>query len=197
MYQPAAKLEFVRRYCPPQKGWIVFVDIDPSEEGKTGGKRKTAEARKRQREIVADAERVRNDFAELDVTVGGSRTEWFTGHDLPMIEGDRDIIAFHKATHRCLIAEVEGESSGQPEQKVYKAVGQIVVAGSVRLIAPWTIIRVIVVTERKMRGFLSKCTELERLDVTGLSLSAKAGDDEWLFGGRSIGSLESVEDHIK
>jgi hypothetical protein len=45
-----------------------------------------------------------------------------------MIEGDRDIVAFYKATHRCLIAEVEGKSSGQPEQKVYRAIGQILAA---------------------------------------------------------------------
>jgi hypothetical protein len=41
MFQLAVKLAFVKRYCNPQKGWEVFVDIDPSEEGRTGGGRKT------------------------------------------------------------------------------------------------------------------------------------------------------------
>lgn len=33
MFQPRVKLEFVRRYCAPEAGWSVCVDIDPSEEG--------------------------------------------------------------------------------------------------------------------------------------------------------------------
>ena len=39
MFQPRVKLEFVRRYCAPEAGWRVCVDIDPSEEGWTGSKR--------------------------------------------------------------------------------------------------------------------------------------------------------------
>jgi len=36
MFQPRVKLEFVRRHCVPEAGWKVYVDIDPSEEGRTG-----------------------------------------------------------------------------------------------------------------------------------------------------------------
>jgi hypothetical protein len=44
--------------------------------------------------------------------------------DLPHVTGDADVIAFN-TRHRCdLIAKVEGETSGQPEQKLYKAIGQ-------------------------------------------------------------------------
>ena len=40
MFQAHAKVEFVHRYIPPRAGWAVLVDLDPSEEGRTGGKRK-------------------------------------------------------------------------------------------------------------------------------------------------------------
>ena len=41
MFQPRVKLEFARRYCAPKAGWSVCVDIDPSEEGRTGTKRES------------------------------------------------------------------------------------------------------------------------------------------------------------
>ena len=47
MFQPRVKLEFVGRYCAPQDGWCVCVDIDPSEEGRTGTERESHTARKR------------------------------------------------------------------------------------------------------------------------------------------------------
>jgi hypothetical protein len=59
MFQPRVKLEFVRRYCAPTNGWCVCVDIDPSEEGRTGSKRETVASRKRQIDMQADAPRVR------------------------------------------------------------------------------------------------------------------------------------------
>ena len=56
MFQPQVKYEFVRRYCSPEQGWCVFVDIDGSEEGRTGGKREGDEApAKRQREMQEGA----------------------------------------------------------------------------------------------------------------------------------------------
>jgi hypothetical protein len=41
------KLHFIERFCNPTEGWTVFVDIDPSEEGLTGGQRRAEEARLR------------------------------------------------------------------------------------------------------------------------------------------------------
>lgn len=38
MIQPVAKLRFVERYCHPAEGWSVFVDVDASEEGRTGSR---------------------------------------------------------------------------------------------------------------------------------------------------------------
>ena len=182
MYQPRAKLEFVRRYCSPQEGWLVFVDIDPSEEGRTGGIRKSKGAREREMEMRRDALRVREELGRLGITPGGDRKEWFQRHGVPLVDGDRDIVAFHKATHRCLIAEIEAESSGQPEQKVYKAVGQVLVAGGVALSAPWTVARIIVVSGERMRVVLKKCRELHRLGISGLMLADDSAADAWIFG---------------
>ena len=182
MFQPAAKLEFVRRYCSPQDEWLVFVDIDPSEEGRTGGNRKSTGARERQMEMRRDVLRVREEFGKLGITPGGDRKEWFHKYGVPVVGGDRDVVAFHMGRYRCLIAEVEGESSGQPEQKVYKAVGQILVAGNITLPAPWTVDRIIVASGVKMRAVLKKCCELERLGISGLMLADDSADDAWIFG---------------
>jgi len=59
------------------------------------------------------------------VTVG-DRKGWCHSQGLPYLEGDPDIVAYDQSGMRCLIVEVEGASSGQPEQKLYKAIGQIV-----------------------------------------------------------------------
>ena len=70
MFQPRVKLEFIKRYCAPQNGWCVYVDIDPAEEGRTGGTPKTKEASERREKMQADAKCVRKVFKELHVTVG-------------------------------------------------------------------------------------------------------------------------------
>src|SRR5262245_43448903 len=95
MFQPRVKLEFVRRYISPADGWRVFVDIDPSEEGLTGGPRSNDEAELRRCRMKDDASGVRADFQKLGVTVGGKRRKWFDAHRLPHILGDRDIVALH------------------------------------------------------------------------------------------------------
>jgi hypothetical protein len=130
MFQPAVKLNFVRRYCNPEQGWKVSVDIDASEEGWTEGARKTEHAKRRTREMRLDADRVRKVFKKMGVQVGGSRGEWAKRHGFPLVDGDRDVIAFHRKRRVCLIAEAEGTSSGQPETKLYKAIGQLVTAAS-------------------------------------------------------------------
>ena len=40
----------MRRYCRPKAGWRVCVDIDPSEEGRTGSKREKRDSLERQRQ---------------------------------------------------------------------------------------------------------------------------------------------------
>jgi hypothetical protein len=92
MFQPRVKLEFVRRYCPPQKGWRVCVDIDASEEGRTGGTRMSEESIRRQEEMQKDADEVRKELAGLGVQVGG-RKEWCKKENLRRIKGDVDLVA--------------------------------------------------------------------------------------------------------
>src|SRR6266849_6973646 len=130
MFQPRVKLAFVQRYCQPRDGWRVFTDSDGSEEGRTGGERKKPESVARQLEMERDAKEVRRLFSEIGVHVGKKGENWkrVFGRMLPCIEGDRDIIAVHPERQVLVVVEVEGVSSGQPEQKLYKAIGQIVLA---------------------------------------------------------------------
>lgn len=185
MFQPAAKREFIQRYCDPQQGWIVFVDIDASEEGKTGGKRRTREARERQKLMQKDAARVRATLQKIGVQAGGSKRTWLQAHDLPIIVGDRDIIAFNTSTKTCLIAEVEGQSSGQPEQKLYKAIGQLVMAIGGALPEGWQMKFVLVVFGERIGAHLDRAGALAKLGISGLQLAKNPAADRWVFG-RSI-----------
>ena len=180
MFQPEVKLEFVRRYCPPKDGWMVSVDIDASEEGRTGGERTTEEARRVQRQMRADGERVRREFKRLEVTVG-KRAEWFERRALPPIIGDRDVVAFHAADKICLIAEVEGSSSGQPEQKLYKAIGQLVMAASSAELPGWRRALVLVVHGEKIAVLLSRAEAIKQLGISALVLAKTPTDDRWSF----------------
>src|SRR5688572_11840966 len=131
MFQPRVKLAFVERYCHPSAGWQVFVDIDASEEGRTGVW-KTPEALERRTSMQRDVKLVRVQLDKIGVQVGERSSKWrkVLGRDFPSLDGDRDIIAVHEGKKLLLVVEVEGESSGQPEQKLYKAIGQAVVAAS-------------------------------------------------------------------
>jgi hypothetical protein len=197
MFQPRVKLEFIRRYCNPATGWKVFVDIDPSEEGRTGGERQTDEARRRQLAMREDAETVRERLRALDVTVGGSRRDWHLSCELPLIDhgdrvidhgdrvidhGDRDIVAVHNRMRSYLIAEVEGASSGQPEQKLYKAIGQVVLAASQPICKGWSRTLCVVVHGESIAGKLRSAKALAQLGVAALHLTPIVRKDEWLFG---------------
>jgi hypothetical protein len=175
MFQPRVKLEFVRRYCSPQKGWRVCVDIDASEEGRTGGGRVTEESIRRQEEMQRSAKEVRKGLVELGVQIG-SRKAWCDEHGLHYIKGDVDIVAYRD--NRCIIAEVEGESSGQPEQKLYKAVGQMVRTVG-RLPAGLDCHCVVVVYGEAIRAQLGEMHALDKLGIAGLALG---NTDRWLFG---------------
>ena len=188
MFQPEVKLEFVRRYCPPSDGWEVFVDIDASEEGRTGGERKTPEAEKRREEMQTAGERVRKALAKLGVQVGGSRTEWLVAVGaaelselFPCVTTDRDIVALHLKRRHLLVVEVEGASSGQPEQKLYRAIGQLVLAVAETGSKVWESAYVLVVYGEEMARHLQKAVMLQKLGISALRLSRKPEEDKWLF----------------
>lgn len=182
MFQPRVKLEFVHRYCSPQKGWKVFVDIDPAEEGRAGGGHKRPEALEYQKQMMDDAVKVRAEFQQLGATVGGSRASWYHMHHLPKLEGDRDIVAFHPEKKLCIIAEAEGVSSSQPEQKVYKAIGQIVMAVSKCSLNNWKQMFVLVVHGENITKHLKQAYALEKLGVAAISINQDITCDRWLFG---------------
>lgn len=166
------------------------MDIDASEEGRTGGERKTNEARQRQKQMEDDAIRVRRAFEKLSVTVGGNRAEWFAQYALPKIEGDRDIMAFHQERKICLVAEVEGASSGQPEQKLYKAIGQAIIASSSESPPNWQRFFAVVVHGQGMSNHLQRASALDKLGIARLSLADKPQDDCW-FGDMTLPKLLS------
>ena len=182
MFQPRVKLEFVRRYCAPTNGWMVFVDIDASEEGRTGGERSNAEARARRREMEEDGKSVRAAFQALKkVTVGGNRADWFRVNGLPPIAGDRDIVAFNLKQRLYVIAEVEGASSGQPEQKLYKAMGQIVMAASDPVPNGWERRLVLVVHGTEISRHVKRARALKELKISAVALANSKDADDWLF----------------
>jgi hypothetical protein len=160
MFQPRAKLEFVRRHCSPQNGWRVCVDIDASEEGRTGGKRDSAASKRRQEAMLADAPRVRAAFKALEVGLG-QRKHWCQSFAMPYLEGDPDITAYDPDSKRCIVAEVEGASSGQPEQKLYKAIGQMVRTAS-NIPSGWHPTLVIVVYGEKIAEHLRRSQALAK-----------------------------------
>lgn len=180
MFQPRVKLEFVRRYCAPKAVWSVCVDIDPSEEGRTGSKRESEVSRLRQIDMQTDAPVVRASLRALGANVG-SRKHWCQSHGLPYVEGDPDIVAYDRTAKRCLIVEVEGVSSGQPEQKLYKAIGQIVRSAS-NLPSGWDCDLILVVYGEAIANHLKRVNALEKLSISALALADRAVDDRWLFG---------------
>jgi hypothetical protein len=180
MFQPRVKLEFIKRYCAPQNGWCVCVDIDPSEQGRTGATRKTKESEERQGKMRADATRVNDAFKELGVTVG-KRSHWCRSQSFHYLEGDPDVVAYNPQKKRCIVAEVEGESSGQPEQKLYKAIGQIVRTVS-DLPHGWNSRPVIVVYGPKIAAHLQRARALAKLGISGVAIADDVRNDRWLFG---------------
>jgi hypothetical protein len=175
MFQPRAKLEFVRRYCSPKVGWRVCVDIDASEKGVTGGARKTARSIQRERLMKEDWPKVEREFQALSVQIG-SRANWHRSAGLPEFMGDPDILAYDFSNKEIIVAEIEAESSGQPEQKIYKAIGQIVRAASC---APdgWRRHFVVAVHGEEAMRHLKQMTAITKLSVFGLSIASDRVDD--------------------
>jgi hypothetical protein len=180
LFQTEIKLEFVRRYCPPSKGWRVYVDIDPAEEGR-GVKCEKPESQHRLEERKAAAKKVRESFGKMKVGCDGGRKRWCKQSGLPDVSDDRDILAFHPERKICWIAEVEGASSGQPEQKLYKAAGQLICAVGTRLPAGWSLVLVLAVNGEKLATHLKRMKALKRLGVAGVVINEN-GNDDWPFG---------------
>lgn len=190
MYQPRAKLEFVRRYVNPREGWRVFVDIDASEEGRTGGNAIRPEAVQRRAAMQQDAPLVRNQLRQLRVRVGGRRKDWFSELGFPGFAGDHDIVAIHPGRSQLVVAEVEADSSGQPEQKLYKAIGQIVRVAGLGSPRGWSRSLVLVVHGESLARHLQAAKALTKLGVSGLALANDKASDEWAFGGPTFGGRE-------
>jgi hypothetical protein len=106
------------------------------------------------------------------------------GLGFDLIVGDRDIVAVRRASKTLLVAEVEGASSGQPEQKLYKAIGQVVMSLAAATPTRWTRYTVVVVHGAAMSAHLRKATALAKLGVAGLSICEKTADDEWMLDDR-------------
>lgn len=184
MIQPLAKLHFVERYCNPDAGWRVFVDIDPSEEGLTGSERMTEEAKVRQRLMLEQAPEARRRLERLGAFVGARKRLWreeFKGR-LVLPPGDRDILAVHTERKRLWVIEIEGDSSGQPEGKIYKALGQLVCAVSEMEIPGFDRRLSLVVWGDALAGHLRRARAAESLRVSGLVIGERHTDDRWLFG---------------
>ena len=108
--------------------------------------------------------------------------KWFSTLAYPRVVGDRDIVAFHPRKRQYVIAKIEGSFSRQSEQKLYKAMGQIVMAASVDPILDWKTSFILVVHGEAIVRHLSRATALARLNISGLSLAIDPSDDEWPFG---------------
>jgi len=183
MFQPQVKFEFVRRYCPPRDGWCVYVDIDASELGKAGSQNLGVVAGMMRKRMQEDGVTAVAELTALGVQVGGPRKVWRAQNNLPEIKGDRDIIAFHSGSRRCIIAEVEGASSGQPEQKLYKAIGQLVIAVSETHLADWETHFILVAQGEKMGRHTKRASALAKLGVSALVLSPESMiADQWVIG---------------
>ena len=90
---------------------------------------------------------------------------------LPSVSGDRDIVAINAEARQLIVAEVEGASSGQPEQKLYKAIGQIVLALHATRKNGFKTAHVIVVHGDSIAKHLRRAVALKEIGVSGLSLA--------------------------
>jgi hypothetical protein len=184
MIQPMAKLAFVRRYCSPANGWKVFVDIDPSEEGRTGSPRVSDAARVRQELMKSQAPAAIAELRALGACVGQRQVGWKAcfGKTLVLPKGDRDIIAVHPDRKLLWIAEVEGDSGGQPEGKIYKALGQLVCAVSEMNLPGFVRFMTLVAWGPGAAQHLRRAAAVAQLAISGLVIAERPDADVWLFG---------------
>ena len=184
MIQAMVKLRFVERYCSPAEGWRVFVDIDPSEEGRTGSPRLCQESRDRLKRTLEQAPRAIRSLMELGVFVGKRKGAWQRcfGSTLGLPKGDRDVIAVHPDTRRLLIAEVEGDSGGQPEGKIYKALGQLVVAAGEPSPSGYRRELILVISGDRAERHIARASASAGIGIAGLVIADREAQDRWVFG---------------
>lgn len=183
MFQPRAKLEFIQRYCAPTR-FSVCVDIDASEKGRTGGKRRRQDAKKRQKDMQYDACLVEQELR--DMKVADKYRDWRDKEIFADLMDDGrwrgpDIMACDRKKKLCVIAEVEAESSGQPETKLYKAIGQIIRAAS-EPTDGWSRAFVVVVWGDDIAKHLERMTALNCLKVNAVVLGRTKAQDRVIFG---------------
>ena len=129
MYQPEVKYQFIRDKFWG-KAWEVLVDIDASERGDAGGNKDSRRLRKAKwKKTKRRLEEIGIKFTNDHRQKSDLREELIAkGLEIP---ARPDIVAFRKRRGKkpdLWIIEVEGQSSRQPEQKVYSAIGQILLA---------------------------------------------------------------------
>ena len=107
MYQLEVKAVLVKHCFSPKDNWVVNVDVDAMERGKGGNHPPDKQGRAKEAE-----DRLKEIGAKIV-----SHPEY----------GRTDIVAEHK-THGRVIIEVEGDSSKQPEQAMYSALGQLLLS---------------------------------------------------------------------
>ncbi len=191
MIQATVKKCFVERYCHPSSGWHVFVDIDASEEGRTGSDRKSPEAQERLARMLTEAPVAIRDLNQLGAHVGQRGEKWraLFGKNFTLPKGDRDIIAVHPRNRLVWVVEVEGDSAGQPEGKIYKALGQLICAVTEFELPDYKSCFSLVVWGKTASTHLRRARAAERLGISGLALSSLCSDDHWVFG--TPGPLEA------
>jgi hypothetical protein len=186
MIQPVAKLAFVQRYCSPAEGWRVFVDVDPSEEGRTGSARISPTALARHDVMLREAPVAIAELRRLGACVGRRQREWKAcfGGSLTLPKGDRDIIAVHEGRHLLWVTEVEGDSGGQPEGKIYKALGQLVCAASEMALPGFRRFLSLAAWGPGAEKHLRRAAASSSMGISGLVLSEQRDLDQWVFGER-------------
>jgi hypothetical protein len=189
MYQSEVKWKFVERYCNPSEGWEVFVDLDPAEMGNAGGPRTTEVASARQKDMQARGVVAKVALQNIGAQVGGSRDSWMVNlrakyprGALPVVPGDRDIVAINPISKNLVVAEAEGDSAGQPEQKLYKAIGQIVIGSGETVANGYEPSYVLVLSGDRIDEHAIRAKALQRLGISALHISDNKDNDEWLFG---------------
>lgn len=184
MIQPVAKLAFVERFCNPSDGWHVFVDIDPSEEGRTGSQRQSAQSRARHERVLTEAPEAIAKLRRLGAYVGKRKVGWVScfGSSFAQPKGDRDILAVHCERRKFWIVEVEGDSGGQPEGKIYRALGQLVCAVSEATLPNYERFLTLAVCDDRAAVHLERARAAFKLGISGIVLGPTPAGDRWIFG---------------
>jgi len=120
----------------------------------------------------------------LGAHVGKRQAAWLScfNEDLALPKADRDVIAVHRERRRLWIAEVEGDSGGQPEGNVYRALGQLVCAVSESTLTEYERFLTLVVYGDRASAHLAHASAASALGISGLVIGLTHNEDRWLFG---------------